>query len=191
MQTSSPRLTSSPRPAKASLVAVLAAVQLVAGCASSSDPRDGGFVNGLHGILGGDYQKRIDDRERELSQLKDTKVGLDRQRQDVDAAQKAAAAEADLLQAELLALARESAASRAQMDALLAKRRRSSDRLAALLLEQQSIERELDSLRGLAPSAARGIPGTLPAPTTREKVQAAAIRQKRLNEALRSLESID
>jgi hypothetical protein len=43
-------------------LAVVAAVAL-AGCATSPDPHQGGFVNGVVGLVGGGYQRRIDERE--------------------------------------------------------------------------------------------------------------------------------
>jgi septal ring factor EnvC (AmiA/AmiB activator) len=35
----------------------------VAGCATSADPHEGGFVSGVVGLAGGGYQRRVDDRE--------------------------------------------------------------------------------------------------------------------------------
>ncbi len=36
---------------------------IVAGCATSADPHEGGFVSGVVGLAGGGYQRRVDDRE--------------------------------------------------------------------------------------------------------------------------------
>jgi hypothetical protein len=35
----------------------------VAGCATSADPHEGGFVSGVVGLTGGGYQRRVDERE--------------------------------------------------------------------------------------------------------------------------------
>jgi septal ring factor EnvC (AmiA/AmiB activator) len=35
----------------------------VAGCATSADPHEGGFVSGVVGLAGGGYQRRVDERE--------------------------------------------------------------------------------------------------------------------------------
>lgn len=35
----------------------------LAGCATSADPHEGGFVSGVVGLAGGGYQRRIDERE--------------------------------------------------------------------------------------------------------------------------------
>jgi outer membrane murein-binding lipoprotein Lpp len=36
---------------------------LLAGCAGSGDPAEGGFVSGVAGLAGGGYEARIDERE--------------------------------------------------------------------------------------------------------------------------------
>jgi hypothetical protein len=36
---------------------------LAAGCATSADPHEGGFVSGVVGLAGGGYQRRVDERE--------------------------------------------------------------------------------------------------------------------------------
>ena len=40
-----------------------AAVLALAGCAPSSDPAAGGFINAMAGVAGGGYEARIDERE--------------------------------------------------------------------------------------------------------------------------------
>jgi hypothetical protein len=45
---------------------VLVCVAL-AGCATSGDPAEGGFINGVAGLAGGGYEARIADREQALA----------------------------------------------------------------------------------------------------------------------------
>lgn len=59
---------------------------IVAGCAASDDPADGGFFNGIAGLAGGGYDARIETRQ----------AGLD-----------ASLARQDTLRAELAALSRQ------------------------------------------------------------------------------------
>lgn len=43
-------------------IVILFAIWLT-GCATSSDPRQGGFINGISGLASGKYQQRIDERQ--------------------------------------------------------------------------------------------------------------------------------
>lgn len=44
-------------------VAALSLLLVLGGCTTSPDPHQGGFVSGVAGVLGGGYQRRIDERE--------------------------------------------------------------------------------------------------------------------------------
>lgn len=44
-------------------------VVLLAGCAASVDPREGGLAGGLRGIMSGEYDKRLQDRQQRVAQL--------------------------------------------------------------------------------------------------------------------------
>jgi hypothetical protein len=55
------RCARGPRIADAMLPLCLAG--LLAGCATSPDPHQGGFVSGVVGLAGGGYQHRVDERE--------------------------------------------------------------------------------------------------------------------------------
>jgi chromosome segregation ATPase len=45
-------------------VCLFVGILLVAGCAISNDPRQGGFISGVAGLTSGSYQTRVDEKER-------------------------------------------------------------------------------------------------------------------------------
>jgi chromosome segregation ATPase len=50
------------------LVILMILTAIISGCATSSDPRKGGFIGGLMGINSGAYDSRIQQRKNDLSQ---------------------------------------------------------------------------------------------------------------------------
>lgn len=70
------------------LVLVLGSACLVSACATTDDPREGGFVSGVQGLSSGTYERRVRDREDNLARLravqddlKQETTGLDAQKQ--------------------------------------------------------------------------------------------------------------
>jgi chromosome segregation ATPase len=53
---------------------IVSVLLLVAGCATSSDPAQGGFISGVNGILTGSYDQRVNARSGELYRLKTQQV---------------------------------------------------------------------------------------------------------------------
>ena len=49
----------------------------LSGCASSSDPREGGFFGGVRGLQSGAYEERVQDREARLERLRAMQQDLD------------------------------------------------------------------------------------------------------------------
>ena len=47
------------------------------GCATSTDPREGGLAGGIHGLSSGKYEERIQQREDRLQKLKEMQKELD------------------------------------------------------------------------------------------------------------------
>lgn len=43
---------------------------LLGGCASSPDPREGGFFGGIHGLSSGKYEQRVKEREQRLERMR-------------------------------------------------------------------------------------------------------------------------
>ena len=57
--------------------AVLATVALaVAGCATSSDPSEGGFISGVKGVTTGEYDRRVEERKRGVSKATEDRDAL-------------------------------------------------------------------------------------------------------------------
>lgn len=48
----------------------LFALLLLAGCATSSDPAQGGFVSGVNGLMSGGYNQRVADQSLELDRMR-------------------------------------------------------------------------------------------------------------------------
>jgi chromosome segregation ATPase len=111
----------------ACLFGFLALTQL-AGCATSGDPHEGGFINGIVGLSGG-YQRRLDERETILSgeraegrrletEQRRLEAERDAVRNDLDRAQRRLAAQQQRIAAErarIQALRRQTAADRARL----------------------------------------------------------------------------
>jgi hypothetical protein len=150
----------------------LAAGQL-SGCATSDDPREGGFVNGIIGLGGGGYQRRLDEREAILSaeraeqrrlaiEQQEVEAERDAVRRELNRAQQRLAAQQQRIAAEqsrIRALRRQSAADRARLAKLdQAKKRASSlsrtiegadparEPLRGLEAKTRNINREIDQI---------------------------------------------
>ncbi|TVQ89730.1 MAG: hypothetical protein EA400_06980 [Chromatiaceae bacterium] len=123
-----------PRCVSACLQALLALVgPALAGCATSPDPRDGGFVSGVVGLAGGGYQRRIDERETSY-------------RGELDAQQR--------LQAEARALQQERAEVQAELQQANARLAALEQRIARQRVALQAQRRQAD-LRRLEQAQAR------------------------------------
>jgi hypothetical protein len=62
----------------------LLSIAWLGGCATSADPHEGGFVNGLGGVLGGGYQRRIDERQQTYQGELDAQSRLHAQAQELE-----------------------------------------------------------------------------------------------------------
>ncbi len=128
-----PRL-SPPRRRRAALLPAFASLSLLvalAGCATSPDPRDGGFVSGVVGLSGG-YQRRIDERRETLSAEQAAQRRLAVERQEVELERDAVRAELQRAEQKLAAQQRRIAAERARILALKQQSAAERARLAEL-----------------------------------------------------------
>ena len=73
---------------------------LFQGCATTTDPREGGLAGGIHGLSTGKYEKRIQQREERLNKLKQIQKDLEEE-------QAALAAEKEIKAAKLAEQKRE------------------------------------------------------------------------------------
>lgn len=120
------------RPLSLSGVAAVAALCLLvaalSGCATSADPHDGGFVDGVVGLAGGGYQERIDEREAVYGRELDARERLRREAAAIEAERAAVRGELRQAEARLASLesqlARQRAALRAQQGSSAAARSR-------------------------------------------------------------------
>lgn len=46
---------------------IFATILFLSSCATSDDPADGGFFNGINGVVGGGYQARVDEQQQGLA----------------------------------------------------------------------------------------------------------------------------
>lgn len=137
---------------------------VLAGCATSPDPHQGGFVNGLVGLAGGGYERRIEDREQtyraELTaqdQLQAQARQLERERAAVrseldQASQRMRALEARIQRERRLLAAQRSEAARANRVKLdQAEKRLGTVKtaLGGIDLDAQSIDTSKHSVRSL------------------------------------------
>jgi chromosome segregation ATPase len=116
----------------ACLFAFLALTQL-AGCATSGDPHQGGFINGIVGLSGG-YQRRLDERETILSGERAEGRRLETEQRRLEAERDAVRNELDRAQRRLAAQQQRIAAERARIQAL--RRQTATDRARLAELSQ-------------------------------------------------------
>lgn len=102
-------------------------------CATAKDPGDGGFVSGVVGIAGGEYDQRIDERESRVEEAESKQEALTTETNAVRAASEDAADELVQLEGEHAALKRrivklrsELAAKNIELDDRMKKRVNSS-----------------------------------------------------------------
>ena len=79
----------------------------VYGCASSTDPREGGFFGGVQGLQSGAYEERVQSRADSLNRLRSIQQELDAKQAQLDNQKKTLEEEIDLERQRLTALDRE------------------------------------------------------------------------------------
>ncbi len=139
-------------------VAALAALPLIAGCATSTDPAEGGFFNGVAGIASGAYERQIAEQEQQVADARARNDRLAAQQSALQAQIKAAEAELARLKFKLLqqrnAISGLSPARAARIDAILNANptgRTDAQKLAALqktIADARALSAELAQLAG-------------------------------------------
>jgi len=123
----------------------------LAGCATSADPHQGGFISGVVGLAGGGYQRRIDEREGAYQGEVTAQQRLQAEARAVE--QERAAVQADLKRANarLAELERRLAQQRAALRTSGGRSAASRAELQRLDQAQARVARTKGSLRGVRP----------------------------------------
>ena len=169
-------------------ITLLVCAALSTACVTSSDPHDGGFINGVRGIQNGTYQQRIDEQQQGLDELSRTREAMKRQLEKTNAQRLAAADQARALRADLVTLQKETERSRTEIDALRKAHRVRQEKLDSLISAKNAIERRVINLLkryGADEDAAAPTAGT-PSPEDMEAARALQQEQLDLKDAIRA-----
>lgn len=63
---------------------VILSIVLLTGCATTDDPREGGFFGGVHGISSGAYERRAQEREENLAKMRAVQKDLEAETANLD-----------------------------------------------------------------------------------------------------------
>ncbi|MCB1853189.1 MAG: hypothetical protein KDI83_20845 [Gammaproteobacteria bacterium] len=66
-------------------ISIVGSIGLLAGCATSDDPREGGLFGGIQGLAGGGYERRISEREENLARMREMQRELSQESAALDA----------------------------------------------------------------------------------------------------------
>ncbi|EHQ53532.1 hypothetical protein ECTPHS_12742 [Ectothiorhodospira sp. PHS-1] len=137
------------------MVITLPMVLWLGGCATSTDPREGGLLGGIQGLGSGAYDARVQEREARLEALRRTQQELEGERSDLETrraeqTRQVAAERARLqrLDGDVASLDREVAALSAQHGRGDQRVRELQSRLAALKQQMGRQQSALDALEG-------------------------------------------
>ncbi len=140
---------------KRSFMLLLNAPFLLAACATSTDPHEGGFLGGVQGLSSGVYEQRLREREERLQRLREEQRELERERDELKQRDQGLARRLAVERGRLRKLSEETRGLQRRIDALRATRKASSGkiarlrkRLAALKRGIASTDHSLDALEG-------------------------------------------
>ncbi|SEL63767.1 hypothetical protein [Ectothiorhodospira marina] len=122
------------------MVAVMGTLGL-AGCATTTDPHEGGLLGGIQGMGSGAYDQRVQEREDRLEQLRQAQQELQTEREDLEARKTRQRREVALERERLAALDRDVTGLSRQVESL-------SDRHGEEDQRVQALQTRLDDLRG-------------------------------------------
>ncbi len=125
------------------------------GCATSHAPREGGFFGGVAGLSSGTYQKRVEEREARLSDLRATQRRLEDERVTLEAQKTSLQKQLEEDRANWQALQADLAAVEKETSGLTARRGTDQKRVAELQRRLQELktraatqQSSLDALEG-------------------------------------------
>lgn len=140
-----------PRRLRAAWIVCAGLPLCLAGCATSPDPHQGGFISGIVGLAGGGYQRRIDERQGAYQGELDTQQRLKTEAREVQ--QERAAVKGDLARANarLAALQQRIAQQRAMLRTSAGPSATSRAEMRRLDQAQAQVKRTQVALRGVHP----------------------------------------
>lgn len=112
----------------------------LAACAATDDPRQGGFVSGIEALRTGAYDRRIEERKAQLSELERLQAALERRAGEAQADAQASSDEVARLSRELADIRAQNTQAAERLAALKRVSKLSEAVLAGLLEEQRAIE---------------------------------------------------
>ncbi len=128
---------------------------LLAGCAASTDPHQGGLFGGIRGLSTGEYDRRIQERQAHLAHLQQVQRQLQQQTSGLEAEKKRLTGELENERKRLSSLNRDVARLEKRINALNRNKNVSESRLrdmrariAALKREIRSLDTDIDALEG-------------------------------------------
>jgi len=166
------------------LAALVLAGAVTAGCVTSTDPRDGGLINGVSGIINGSYQRRVDQRQAELDELARTRAEMDQKLRDTQQQRGEVATEALSLQQELTDLQAQSERTRLALAEIHRNHLLRSEELDMLGDERNAIERSLIDLMKRYGIGSDAVPAMPMAPTDVQELRTLQAKQRRVDEAV-------
>lgn len=124
----------------------------LAGCATSGDPHEGGFVNGVIGLGGGGYQRRLDERQSTLDSERAEQRRLGIEQREAEAERDAVRRELSRAQQRLASQQQRISAERARIQALQTQTAADRARLAQLNRAQQRAAEASRSIKKAEPA---------------------------------------
>ncbi len=125
------------------------------GCASSTDPREGGFFGGVQGLQSGAYEERVQSREESLDRLRALQAKLDAEQSSLGAEKRSLEEEIALERQNLTAMEQEVAGLKQSLDTYQAgdaQKQQQINKLRSRLAELKTTMQEqtsaLDALEG-------------------------------------------
>ncbi|KZN34401.1 hypothetical protein N474_09565 [Pseudoalteromonas luteoviolacea CPMOR-2] len=174
-----------------SLLAVTSCL-LVACSSVSTDPNKGGFIGGLKGVVGGEYDNRLSRKQNEVDELQELNAMLARRLESTKSERSAVGMEIEQLSNRLNQSKATLDISRGRLDSALANKTIEEMALKEIKLEQQrletlmleltlitaSLDKEEKQASSISPDISRPLSST--DAEIKERVQKAELKEKRI-----------
>lgn len=135
-------LTKTAKPARALVLGL--GLLVLGGCASSTDPREGGFFGGVQGLGSGAYDARLKERDDRLATLRETQAELSGERATLEASQLAAEEALEQERAEYARLERDIDGLERRLAELKKTRGAQDSRVADLQSRLDSLQQDMN-----------------------------------------------